>query len=311
MQAVRVHEFGDPDVLLLEETLQPQPVSDEVLIRVQAAGVNPFETYVRAGLYTELPALPYTPGCDAAGVRVDTGERVYVTGSLSGTYAEYALCAAADVRPLGDELSFAQGAAVGVPYFTAYRALVQRAVPEKGESVLIHGASGGVGVAVVQLAVAAGLSVVGTVGSEAGGDLVAAQGEVRVLDHRDPEHLAAALELSGGRGFDIIIEMLANANLGGDLKLLAPRGRVVVIGSRGPVEVDARDLMNAEGTVLGIRGPNARPGEVAAARAAVDAGLASGALRPVVGRELPLAEAARAHELLMERPALGKLVLVP
>ncbi len=310
MRAVRVHEFGDPDVLQLEDLPQPEPVQGEVLVRVQAAGVNPAETYVRAGRYIDLPALPYTPGSDGAGVRVDTGERVYMTGSLSGTYAEYALCLAEDVRPLPDDLSYAQGAAIGVPYFTAYRALVQRAVPRAGERVLIHGASGGVGIATVQLAVAAGLDVVGTAGSEAGSDLVSAQGDVRVLDHRDPSHVDTALELTEGAGFDIIIEFLANLNLGNDLKLLAQRGRVVVVGSRGLVEVDARDLMNAEGTVLGMRTPNAQPGEVAAARAAVDAGLRSGVLKPVVGRELPLAEAARAHDLIIERPALGKLVLV-
>ena len=311
MRAVRVHQFGDPEVLVVEELPQPGPVEGEVLVRVQAAGVNPYETYVRAGLYTDLPALPYTPGVDAAGVRVDSGERVYVTDSLSGTYAEYALCLEDHVRPLPEGLSYAQGAAVGVPYLTAYRALVQRAAAVAGERVLIHGASGGVGIATVQLAVAAGLDVTGTAGSEAGSDLVASQGAVRVLDHRDPRHLEAALELAGGRGFDLIIEFLANVNLGNDLKALAKRGRVVVVGSRGTVEIDARDLMNAEGSVLGMRTPNAQPREIAAARAAVDAGLQSGVLKPVVGRELPLAEAARAHELIMSRPALGKLVLVP
>ena len=177
--------------------------------------------------------------------------------------------------------------------------------------MLIHGASGGVGLPTVQLALAAGLEVTGTAGSEAGSELVAAQGDVRVLDHRDPAHLEAAVELAGGRGFDLIVEFLANANLGADLKALAPRGRVMVVGSRGPVEIDARDLMNAEGAILGMRLPNARPDEVEAARAAVDAGLRSGVLKPVVGRELPLAEAPRAHRLLMERPALGRLVLVP
>ena len=311
MRAVRVHEFGDPDVLVLEEVPRPEPVEGEVLVRMQAAGVNPVETYVRAGAYRELPALPYTPGGDGAGVRADTGERVYVTGSLSGTYAEYALCRAEDVRPLPDALSYAQGAALGTPYTTAYRALFQRAAASAGERVLIHGASGGVGLATVQLALAAGLDVTGTAGSEAGSELVAGQGGVRVLDHRDPAHLAAAVELAGGRGFDLIVEFLANANLGDDLKALAPRGRVMVVGSRGPVEIDARDLMNAEGAILGMRMPNARPDEVEAARAAVDAGLRSGALKPVVGRELPLAEAARAHRLIIERPALGRLVLVP
>ena len=311
MRAIRVHEFGEPDVLELVELPQPEPVEGEVLVRVQAAGVNPAETYVRAGAYTDLPALPYTPGADGAGVRVDSGERVYVTGSLSGTYAEFALCREEDVRPLPDDLSYAQGASLGIPYATAYRALFQRAAATAGERVLVHGASGGVGLPTVQLALAAGLEVTGTAGSEAGSELVTAQGDVRVLDHHDPAHVEAALELTGGHGFDLIVEFLANANLGADLRALASRGRVIVVGSRGPTQIDARDLMNAEGTILGMRLPNARPGEVEAARAAVDAGLQSGVLKPVVGRELPLADAPRAHSLIMERPALGKLVLVP
>jgi len=311
MRAVRVHEFGDPDVLRLEELPRPEPVEGEVLVRVQAAGVNPVETYVRAGAYRDLPALPYTPGSDAAGVRADTGERVYVSGSLSGTYADYALCRSEDVRDLPADLSYAQGAALGTPYVTAYRALVQRAAAASGERVLVHGASGGVGFAAVQIALSAGLDVTGTAGSQAGRDLIAALGAVPVLDHRDPEHLAAAVDLTGSRGFDVIVELLANANLGDDLKALAPRGRVVVVGSRGTVEVDPRDLMNAEGAVLGMRLPNATGAETVAAHAAIAAGVRDGWLRPVVGRELPLAEAPRAHRLLTERPALGKLVLVP
>ena len=311
MRAIRVREFGDPDVLRLEELPEPRPVDDELLVRVQAAGVNPVDTYVRAGAYGELPALPYTPGSDAAGVLQNGGGRVYVAGSLSGSYAEYALCRRDQVYPLPDQLSFAQGAALGVPYVTAYRALFQRAEAAPGEAVLVHGASGGVGLAAVQFALAAGLAVVGTAGSDAGRELIAAQGAVRVFDHRDPLHLRAAFEATGGHGFDLIVELLANVNLGDDLTALAPRGRVIVVGSRGAVELDPRDLMNAEGAVLGMLLPNATSEDLAAAHAAVGTGLRNGSLRPVVSRELPLAEAARAHRHLVGRPALGKLVLVP
>ena len=311
MRAIRVHEFGGPDVLRLEELPEPRPADDEVLVRVQAAGVNPVDTYVRAGAYGKLPALPYTPGADAAGVLQDGGARVYVDGSLSGTYAEYALCRHDQVHRLPDHLSFAQGAALGVPYVTAYRALFQRADALPGETVLVHGASGGVGLAAVQFAVASGLTVVGTASSDAGRELVAAQGAAHVFDHRDPHHLQTACAAVGGRGFDLIVELLANLNLGDDLSALAPGGRVVVVGSRGTVELDPRDLMNAEGAVLGMLLPNAASEDIAAAHAAIGAGLRDGSLRPVVGRELPLAEAARAHHHLIERPALGKLVLVP
>lgn len=311
MRAIRVREFGEPEVLRLEDVPMPQPVDDEILVKVQAAGVNPVETYVRAGAYRELPALPYTPGSDAAGVRADGGARVYLTGSLGGTYAEYALCRPDQVHPLPDGLSFAQGAAIGTPFATAYRALFQRARAVAGETVLVHGASGGVGLAAVQFALAAGLTVIGTAGSEGGRDLVAGQGKVRALDHRDPEHLHAAVALTGGRGLDLIVELLASVNLGSDLPALAARGRVVVVGSRGSVTVDPRDLMNTEGAVLGMRMPNATADEEAAAQHAVDEGLRAGWLWPVVNRELPLAEAARAHHHIMERPALGKIVLLP
>jgi NADPH:quinone reductase len=311
MRAIRVHEFGDPDVLLQEELPEPQPVDDELLVRVQAAGINPVDTYVRAGAYGKLPALPYTPGSDAAGVLQDGGARVYVSGSLSGTYAEYALCRRDQVHPLPDHLSFAQGAALGVPYVTAYRALFQRARALAGERVLVHGASGGVGIAVVQLAVAAGLDVVGTAGSDAGRELIAAQGAAHVVDHRDPLHLRAAFDTTVGRGFDVIVELLANVNLGDDLTALALHGRVVVVGSRGAVELDPRDLMNSDGVMLGMLLQNATSGDLAEAHAAIGSGLLDGSLRPVVSREFALAEAARAHRHLMERPALGKLVLVP
>lgn len=321
MRAIRVHEFGPPEVLTVEDVPAPAPGPGEVLIRVAAAGVNPVDTYVRAGSYSELPALPYTPGADAGGVveglgsgyagDLAIGRRVYTAGSLTGTYAELAVCAGAQVHALPDELSAAQGAAIGTPYATAYRALFQRARAAAGETVLIHGASGGVGLAVVQFAVAAGLTVVGTAGSEAGRALVAAQGPAHVLDHRDPAHLAAALAVTEGGGADLIVELRADLNLGDDLRILAPGGRVVVVGSRGAVEITPRDLMDREAAVLGMRMPNATAAELAEAHAAIARGLADGGLRPVVGRELPLADAARAHRDIIEGGAAGKIVLVP
>ena len=168
-----MQDFGDPEVLVVEETPEPVPGPGEVLVRVAAAGVNPVDTYVRAGAYSELPALPYTPGSDAGGVIEAIGarrcagaarsaSRVYTAGSLSGTYAELALCKVEQVHALPDGVSAAQGAALGAPYATAYRALFQRGRAVAGETVLVHGASGGVGLAAVQFALAAGLTVIGT-----------------------------------------------------------------------------------------------------------------------------------------------------
>ena len=245
MRAVVVRAFGDPDVLGLEEVSDPRPPREgEVLVRLRAVGVNPVETYVRAGRYAALPALPYTPGGDGAGVVAAiggadvpgpaVGDRVYTSGSLTGTYAEAASVATPRSIPCPTTLTFAEGAALGIPYATAFRALFQRGGLRPGELVLVRGASGGVGLATVQLAVAAGFAAHGTAGSEAGRRLVAAQGAAQVVDHRMAGHAAELLAASGGRGYDLIVEMAAHAGLADDLGLLARGGRVVVVGSRGP-----------------------------------------------------------------------------
>lgn len=320
MKAIRVHEFGGPAVLRLEETADPQPGPGQVVVRVHAAGVNPVETYIRSGAYARKPDLPYTPGTDAGGTveavgdgvtRVRPGDRVYTAGSISGTYAELALCEEIQIHPLPERASFAQGAAVNIPCATACRALFQRAHARPAETVLIHGASGGVGIAGVQLARAHGMTVIGTAGTERGRALVREQGAHHALDHGVPGYLEQVLELTGGRGADVILEMLANVNLGKDLIVLATGGRVVVIGSRGTVEINPRDAMSRDAAILGLVLFNTSPKELAAIHAHLVAGLESGTLRPVVGRELPLAEASRAHTAVMEPGAYGKIVLLP
>jgi NADPH2:quinone reductase len=318
MKAIHVHEFGGPEVLRLEEVQTPQPGPGEVLLRMHAAGVNPVETYIRAGTYARLPELPYTPGNDGAGVveqvgsdvtEFKPGDRVYTAGSLSGTYAEFALCKKEQVHPLPANVSFAQGAAVGTPYATAYRGLLQRADAKPGETVLVHGASGGVGTAAVQLARARGLRVFGTAGSVEGIKLARQQGAHEVFDHREPDRFKQIMNATGGHGIDVIVEMLANVNLGKDLTILAKRGRVVIIGSRGRVEIDPRNTMQRDADVRGMILPNAPPRELASIHAALVAGLENGTLRPVIGKEFPLADAAQAHRAVMEPGALGKIVL--
>ena len=320
MKAIRIHEFGGPEVLKLEDVPEPRPAAGQVLVRVRAAGVNPVDTYIRSGAHAIKPPLPYTPGLDAAGTveaasegvtRFETGQRVYVAGSLSGTYAELTLCNESQAHALPERVSFAQGAGVFTPYATAYRALFLRARALPGETVLVHGASGGVGTAAVQIARAAGLRVVGTAGTEEGLRLVSEQGAHEVLNHREEGYLERLTELTEGRGPDVILEMLANVNLDKDLGVVAKYGRVVVIGSRGTVEINPRLAMTRDATVLGMTLFNASPQEMASVHAALGAGLESGTLRPVVGREMPLAEAARAHEEVLKPGAHGKIVLVP
>jgi NADPH2:quinone reductase len=320
LKAIRVHEFGGPEVLKLEDVPDLQPGAGQVLVRVKAVGVNPYDTYMRLGTYAIKPPLPYTPGSDAAGI-VDSvgkgvegfapGDRVYVGGTLTGAYAEQTLAEAWQVHPLPPNVSFAQGAAVNVPYATAFRALWQIARAQAGETVLIHGASGGVGLAGVQLARAAGLTVIGTGGTKRGRELVAAQGAHHVLGHHAPGYLDELMKLTGERGVDLILEMLANVNLAKDLSVLALKGRVVVIGNRGNIEINPREIMRRDATVLGMVLWNASRQELASIHAGIVAGLENATLRPVVGKELPLAEAPQAHRAVMEPGAYGKIVLVP
>lgn len=324
MKAIRLHTFGDPEVMQLEEAPDPQPGPGQVVVRVHAVGVNPVETYIRSGIYPK-PPTPYTPGNDGAGVieaigadveQWKVGDRVYIAGSVSGTYAEKSLCLATRVHPLPAPASFAQGAAINVPYGTAYQALFHRAHGSAGESVLVHGASGGVGIAAVQLARAAGMTVIGTAGTAKGKQLVLEQGAHHVLDHTASGYLDQVMQLTDSRGVDVIMEMLANVNLGHDLNVLARRGRVVVIGNRGPgnqgtVSINPRAAMNRDAAILGMSLANATEREVVGMHAALVAGLANTSLRPVIGQELPLAEAAKAHHAVIETRAYGKIVLIP
>ena len=320
MKAIRVHEFGEPEVLRLEEVPQPQPAPGQVLVRMHAIGVNPVDTYIRAGTYPQKPATPYIPGNDGAGVveqlgadvnGFKPGDRVYVAGSITGTYADYALCNTSQVHPLPANVSFARGAAMGTPYATAYRGLFQRAQAKPNETVLVHGASGGVGTAAVQLARARGLHVLGTAGTEHGRELAREQGAHHVFDHRAPDYLTQILNTTSGHGIDVIVELAAHVNLGKDLTILAPHGRIAVIGSRGRVEIDPREAMSRDADVRGMALPNTTAREKASIHAALVAGLENGTLRPVIGKEFKLSEAPEAHRAVMEPGAFGKIVLVP
>jgi NADPH2:quinone reductase len=315
MKAIRVSAFGEPSVLQYEEVRDLAWGPGQVLVRLHAAGVNPVEAYVRAAKYARLPALPYTPGSDGAGVVEEAdkpglvGKRVYLNGSLTGTYAEKALCTPEQVHPLPDRVSFEQGAALGVPYGTASWALFFRGRIQAGETLLVHGASGGVGLAALQLARGDGRRIFGTAGTAEGLELILKNGADAAFNHREADYLEKIKDAAGEHGIDIILEMLANENLGKDLTLLGAGGRVVVIGSRGPVEIDPRNLMMREGEIRGITLFGAKPDDLAAIHERIVEGLTDGALCPVIGQAFPLQDAARAHEEIMASRARGKIVL--
>lgn len=318
MRAVLVHQFGGVEQMKVEDGVAIPSVADkQVLLKVHVSGVNPVDTYIRSGQYATLPGLPYVPGRDAAGVIHSTGslvtkfkpgDRVFSSHSTQfGTLAEFTSVDEAHVFPLDDKLTYSQGAGIGVPYFTAYRALFQKAHAKKGERVLVHGASGAVGLAAVQIGVANGLRVVGTAGTPEGLDLVKQMGAEAVFNHRDKKYIS---ELQKGEKFDVILEMLANVNLGKDLTLMKPRGRTIVVGSRGTVSIDPRNIMGIEGSVTGMALQTATPEEWKELSEGVIEGINAGWVTPVVDREYTLEEAGKAHhDIINSKGAKGNLVV--
>ncbi len=320
MKAILVREFGPPEVMKVEDVELAEPTGTQVLVKIEAAGVNPVDTYLRTGIHAHAPNLPYTPGKDGAGVvqsvgdgvtRFKPGDRVYTAGSVSGTYAEYSICDESHLGSLPENVSFEEGAGVWTPYATAYRALFQKADAKAGETVLVHGASGGVGLAAVQWAKNAGLRVIGTASSEEGKQASLDNGADAVFDHTDEDHFSAIHEFTDRKGVDVIIEMLANVNLERDFECLAMFGRIVVVGNRGSVEFTPRQAMTKDATIYGMSLFNAGKDELDAAHEAIGLGLSQGFLKPPVGRTFPLADAPRAHTEIIETKAAGKIVLIP
>nr|AAH90697.1 Crystallin, zeta (quinone reductase) [Danio rerio] len=320
MRVVRVSEFGGPSVLKLCSDLPvPSPGQKQVLIRVHACGVNPVETYIRSGSYARTPSLPYTPGSDVSGVveavgkgvcLLQAGDRVFTTGTVTGGYAEYTVASEDTVHKLPDSLNYCQGAAMGVPYFTAYRALVHKAHAKPGETVLIHGASGGVGIAACQIARAFGLKVLGTAGTPEGMKLVLNNGAHLAFNHREKGYLEKIKDTTNGLGVNVIIEMLSNVNLSNDLQLLDFGGRVIIVGSRGPIEINPRDTMMKESSVIGVALHFATKSETSECAAALYAGMEAGWLKPVIGPKYTLDKVAQAHEDIINSPgASGKMIL--
>jgi NADPH2:quinone reductase len=242
---------------------------------------------------------------------VKPGDRVYTARTLTGAYAENALALEEQVHNLPEKISFGQGAGVWVPYGTAYHGLHHSAEARASETVLVHGASGGVGTAAVQMARATGLTVFGTAGTQKGMDLAKREGAHQVFDHSKAGYQEEILKATGGRGVDIVLEMLANVNLATDFKLLATNGRVIIIGNRGEITINPRELMLRRASARGFTLWGITPAEENGIHAGLIAGLENGTLRPVVGKEMPLAEAARAHVEILQPGAAGKIVLVP
>ncbi len=318
MKAIIVKEFGDAGVLKFEEIADLTPKENQILVKIEAAGVNPVDTYIRSGTHAQKPELPYTPGKDAAGIiektganitKFKVGDRVLTTGSITGTYAEFCLCEENQLIKLPENVSFEQGAGVFVPYATSFRALFQKAKVQFGETLLVHGASGGVGIAAIQWAKNAGLKIIGTASSEDGKKLVKEQGADFVFDHSKENYLNEIKEVTDGIGVDVILEMLANENLVKDFEVLKMFGRITVIGNRGSLDFNPRLAMGKDVSILGMSLFNAPESDMDEIYEAIFKGLSEGFLNPVIGKSFPLAEAAKAHQFVIEEKAFGKIVL--
>ncbi len=320
MKAILAYQFGSPEVLKLEDVEKPSAGPGQVLVQIKAAGINPVDNYILTGTYARKPQLPYTPGMDGAGIvsavgpdvkNFKIGDRVYAEDAATGTFAEFSLVHQDRAHLLPASLSFAQGAALGVPYGTAHFALVNRAKAQKGETVFIQGGSGGVGVAAIQLSKVLGLKIIATAGTDKGLQLVRQLGADHALNHKDPNYMNELMNLTQNKGVDIILETAAHLNLGKDLTVLAVNGRVVIIGSKGPVEINPRDILSRGAIVTGMSYFKTSLEDNAAIHRSLAGYLAEGKINPIIGKEVPLKDAVQALQDIAAPGAHGKVVLIP
>jgi len=323
MRAMVVKRYGPPEVFESREVPDPQPKPGEVVIRVKAVGVNFADLLQRMGIYPGTPKPPFVPGFEVSGVvekiaeggKAGDGEPLHIGDAVAAltmfnAYAEWVAVPAGRVYRLPAGMPFDDAAAIPVNYLTAYHSMFAMGNLQSGDRILIHGAAGGVGIAAVQIARAMGMTVIGTAGTDKGLELVRREGVHHAFNHKNAGYTDAILKATNGRGVDVVLEMLANVNLAADLKLLARFGRVIIIGSRGDISITPRDLMARRGTIRGFTLWAATETETVEIHAAIAAGLENDTLRPIVGKELPLKDAAVAHQEILSPGAFGKIALV-
>ncbi|XP_047134314.1 quinone oxidoreductase isoform X1 [Hydra vulgaris] len=318
MRGINVSEFGGPNVLKLVHNLPiPVPLSKQILVNVKAAGVNPVDTYIRQGNHPLSPILPYIPGKDGAGVvhqigsdvkNFKKGDSIWFCGSVTGSYAEYCLCNEEDASHLPEKMTFDEGAMLGTPYLTASRALFQKAHVKEGMKVMVHGATGGVGTAAVQICQSLGIKVVATAGSAHGIDLLKSQGVDSIYNHHEEGYVEDIIKHEGH--IDVILEMLANVNLSKDLSIIGAGGTIVIIGSRGPVTIVPRAIMSSECVVTGVMLFKSTDDEKKDNFSIVNKGIKDNWLKPVLWKTYDLEFAKDSHkEIIENNGARGQIIL--
>lgn len=322
MRALLCDEPGQAGTLRLAEVPRPEPGPGQVLVRVRAAGVNFADTLMLAGRYQEMPEAPFAPGLEAAGEIAALGpgvegrrqgERVMALLDQGG-FADYALARAEDLHPLPAEVEDATAAALGITYGTAHGSLAWRAGLGAGETLVVHGAAGGTGLACVEVGKALGARVIATAGGPEKLAIAAAHGADLTIDYRREDLRARIKELTDGRGADVILDPVGGAVFEASLRALAFEGRLVTLGFAGGTvpQAPANIVMVKNVAVVGFYWGAYRrraPARVAEQMQLLLAWLREGRLRPLVSNRLPLERGAEALALLEERKATGKVVI--
>lgn len=312
MKAIQIDRTGGADVLRVSDVSDPEPKANEVLVRIEAAGVNFIDVYFREGRY---PApLPFILGQEGAGVVVATGERVAFTGHLFGTYAELAAIPEDRLVRIPDGVTTQQAAAALLQGMTAHYLVHSTFHLAAGQTALIHAAAGGVGLLLVQMAKQIGARVIGTCGSDDKAKLAREAGADEVIVYTTHDFVAETKRLTDGRGVDVVYDGVGKSTFDGDLDVLRPRGSLVLFGgASGAVSPFDPIVLSRKGSLFLTRPTLAhytatreelewRAGDVLGA-------VASGALKLRIDRTYPLADAAEAHRDLEGRRTMGKLLL--
>jgi NADPH2:quinone reductase len=321
--AIEIREPGDPDVLVPAERPRPVPAAAEVLVKVVAAGVNRPDVFQRLGRYPPPPGASDIPGLEVAGTIESLGEEVtgWRVGDrvcalvAGGGYAEYCVAPASQCLPAPRGLDLVAAAAIPETFFTVWTNVFERGRLASGESILVHGGSSGIGTTAIQLARARGARVFATAGSAEKCAACERLGAERAINYRETDFLAAIRELTGGRGVDVVLDMVGGEYFSRNVDALAVDGRLVVIatlrGAKAEIFIPAvmQRRLTITGSTLRAR-PVADKGAIARAlHANVWPLLESGAVKPIIFRTFPLARAADAHRLLESSQHIGKLVL--
>jgi NADPH:quinone reductase len=326
MRAIAIREFGAPEVLIEVERPDPQPAAGELLIRVVASGVNRPDVFQRKGAYAPPPGASDLPGLEVAGV-IEAGDAAELAAAglkigdrvcalvAGGGYAELCVVPIPQCLPIPAGLSDIEAATLPETFFTVWSNVFDRGALKAGETLLVQGGSSGIGVTAIQLAKAFGATVIVTAGSDEKCTACLSLGADHAINYRSSDFVEEVKRLTGGRGADVVLDMVAGDYVGRELKCLADDGRIVIIAVQGGVksEINAGEVLRRRLTVTGSTlrpRPVAFKGAIAEAlREKVWPLLEAGRIKPVIERVFEASEAAAAHALMESGQHVGKIVL--